>query len=79
MNYFASMIRETPGTRKAKASRKRRKRPIRFPGIVAAAQALGVSRVHLYLVLSGRRKSARLLERYEEWKDQTQPQGDPES
>lgn len=42
----------------------------RFQGIVADAKALGVSRVHLYLVLDGRRQSARLLARYNELKTQ---------
>ncbi|MFA6962424.1 MAG: hypothetical protein WC205_16840 [Opitutaceae bacterium] len=38
--------------------------PAKFPGIVGAAHALGVNRTHLYLVLSGKRTSARLLKRY---------------
>lgn len=37
---------------------------IRFPGIVAAARTLKVSRIHLYLVLTGQRTSHRLLKRY---------------
>jgi hypothetical protein len=37
----------------------------RFRGLLRAAEALGVHRNHLYLVLSGRRKSRRLLARYE--------------
>lgn len=36
----------------------------RFPGLIADAEALGVHRTHLYLVLSGQRTSASLLRRY---------------
>lgn len=36
----------------------------RFPGICRHAKALGVHRIHLYLVLSGGRRSASLLRRY---------------
>lgn len=32
----------------------------RFPGIVARARALGVSRIHLYYVLTGERRSPRI-------------------
>ncbi|MBP8257099.1 MAG: hypothetical protein KAX37_07210 [Opitutaceae bacterium] len=38
---------------------------VRFPGIVADAKRLKVSRIHLYLVLTGRRTSHRLLKRYD--------------
>jgi hypothetical protein len=38
--------------------------PIRFPGITADARRLKVTRIHLYLVLSGQRTSHRLLKRY---------------
>ena len=38
--------------------------PPRFPGIVESARALGVSRDHLFKVLTGKRSSASLLERY---------------
>lgn len=37
----------------------------RFPGIVEDAQALGVTRTHLFLVLTGKRPSARLKAAYE--------------
>lgn len=37
---------------------------VRFPGIVSDAAALGVSRIHLYLVLTGERRSRSLLTRY---------------
>jgi hypothetical protein len=40
-----------------------RMRP-RFPGIVADARALGVSRDHLWRVLVGDRQSLSLLKRY---------------
>lgn len=36
----------------------------RFAGLVADAKRLGVHRNHLYLVLSGRRQSRRLMARY---------------
>ena len=35
-----------------------------FPGIIKDAAALEVHRIHLYLVLSGKRQSHRLLARY---------------
>lgn len=38
-------------------------RRIRFPGIVKHAETLGVSRIHLYYVLTGVRRSPR-IERY---------------
>jgi hypothetical protein len=41
----------------------------RFPGITADARALGVTRVHLYLVLRGDRPSPGLLRRYKELKE----------
>ncbi len=40
------------------------KRTTRFPGIVEDAKALGVNRIHLWLVLTGRRQSTRLMVRY---------------
>jgi hypothetical protein len=40
------------------------KRNVRFPGICAAAKALGVTREHLYRVLTGERHSASLSRRY---------------
>ena len=48
----------------------KRKKPTRaksVKGIVAAAQALGVTRQHLVAVLKGRRISGRLLARYCAW------------
>lgn len=36
----------------------------RFPDIVAQARDLGVSRTHLYLVLTGARQSRRLMAAY---------------
>ena len=38
----------------------------RFPGIKRHAQKLGVSRVHLFLVLTGKRTSESLRQRYNE-------------
>ena len=38
----------------------------KFFGICAAAEALGVHRIHLYLVLSGKRESRSLLRRYQQ-------------
>lgn len=43
----------------------RRKKIIRFPGICRHAEELGVTRIHLYLVLSGQRPSRRLMSRYQ--------------
>lgn len=39
---------------------------VKYPNICADAEALGCSRVHLYLVLSGRRSSRSLRRRYAE-------------
>lgn len=47
----------------------------RFPGIVQDAKALGVSRVHLWLVLTGKRESAALKARYEVLKSRQRPGG----
>lgn len=44
----------------------------RFPGIVADAKTLSVSRIHLYLVLTGQRTSHRLLADYRRLKHQQQ-------
>lgn len=38
---------------------------VKYTGIVADAAALGVHRIHLYLVLSGKRESRSLLRRYQ--------------
>ena len=37
-----------------------KKRRVRFPGIVGHARSLGVSRIHLYFVLTGARRSPRV-------------------
>ena len=58
------MQRGTPTT----SSIKRPKRQIRFPGLCTAAFDLDVHRNHLYLVLSGKRVSKRLMARWNEWK-----------
>jgi hypothetical protein len=39
---------------------------VKYPGIGAAAQVLGVSRFHLWSVVEGRRQSRRLLRRYQD-------------
>lgn len=39
----------------------------RFPGITIAAADLGVTRVHLWAVLSGKRESKPLLARWKAW------------
>jgi hypothetical protein len=49
---------------KPRFPKKGTRKPERFPGIIDAARRLGVSRVHLYLVLSGRRESRSLTLRY---------------
>lgn len=41
-------------------------RKFRYRGICKAAVSLGVTRVHLYLVLTGQRESKSLLDRYEQ-------------
>lgn len=38
--------------------------PAKYPGITNDAQALGVSRSHLYQVLAGKRPSKRLMRLY---------------
>jgi hypothetical protein len=43
---------------------KGRNKRTRFPGICEDAKALGVSRSHLYFVLTGQRKSPRIEEYY---------------
>jgi len=55
--------------RDTKASLKKPLRQVRFPGLMTAAQTLGVHRNHLYLVLSGKRTSHSLLRRYNAWKE----------
>lgn len=57
------MLRETRANAKGKARRR-----VRFAGIGKAAETLEVSRIHLYLVLSGKRTSHRLLARYQQLK-----------
>jgi 16S rRNA U1498 N3-methylase RsmE len=50
-----------------KSSKKRG--PTRYPGIVRHASQLGVSRIHLWYVLTGQRDSKPLLRRYHELKE----------
>jgi hypothetical protein len=47
---------------------KLKSKPLRFPGICAAAKELQVERTHLYRVLSGQRESRRLKEAYRKLK-----------
>jgi hypothetical protein len=44
---------------------------VRFPNIVRDAEILGVHRVYLYLVLSGKAKSHRLTAKYSALKEQS--------
>ena len=53
-----TMLRETSHKVKQKT------RKVVHRGIVSAAARLGVHRIHLYLVLSGKRRSNALLARY---------------
>ena len=46
--------------------RVRRKRRVVYPNISRHADELGCRREHLWMVLTGRRKSRRLLARYQE-------------
>jgi hypothetical protein len=46
-------------------SQESKKRTVRFPGIVADAKALGVTRQTLWRVLTGEWQSRSLLRRYE--------------
>ncbi len=53
-------------SRRARAATTRKPSPLtRFAGIGADAKALKVSRVHLYLVLSGKRPSPELIKDYQ--------------
>jgi hypothetical protein len=42
----------------------KRTRPLRFPGIGLYSRKLGVTREHLFMVLTGKRTSTRLMRRY---------------
>jgi hypothetical protein len=61
------MLLETKAPRNKKR-RVSRRGATRFPGLLDAAKALGVHRNHLYLVLSGRRVSRSLTQRYADLK-----------
>jgi len=58
------MLRKQPSKEKTKRG------PTKYPGIVRTAEELGVTRVHLWLVLTGRRESQPLLARYSAHQDQ---------
>lgn len=66
------MLRVTPKLAKQKAppAKSRTSSKVRYHGIVADARSLGVSRVHLWFVLSGRRRSLSLLRNYHALKRQ---------
>ena len=49
---------------KTTVKRKRKQSGWRFRGITRDAERLGVTRVHLYLVLAGKRASRSLMQRY---------------
>lgn len=53
---------------KIKRKHKRPATPVRFPGITEDAKNLGVTRPHLWMVLTGARVSAKLTRRYRELK-----------
>lgn len=61
------MIRDTYIRTRKKGSKLGR-HVTRFPGIVQDAELLGVTRTHLYLVLTGQRGSASLMQRYRKLK-----------
>ena len=62
MQNLFQMLRKQPAQCKQKARR------VKYRGIVADAEALNVSRIHLWFVLEGRRESELLLKRYRELK-----------
>ncbi len=53
-------------TTKTKRNQKKPHPKVRFPGITEDAAALGVTRPHLWMVLTGARVSKRLTTRYRE-------------
>lgn len=63
--YSVSMVDTVTCKRGKKQANKRR---IRFPGITQAARDLGVTRTHLYYVLTGDRKSPTLLKQWRRWR-----------
>lgn len=62
------MLRDAQATRKRKGRSQKSRRVVRFPGLLNDAEALGVHRNHLYLVLTGRRISVSLTQRYHQLK-----------
>jgi hypothetical protein len=62
------MLPMKPATRKQsrQTTAHRARGETRFPGIKRHAEALGISRPHLFMVLTGKRESARLITRYRE-------------
>jgi len=60
--------------RRNKNSGQRKKtRVVRWPGLCKAAADLGYNRTHLYLVLTGQRRSLRTTRRFEEWQKGNRP------
>jgi molybdenum-dependent DNA-binding transcriptional regulator ModE len=54
---------------------KRQSGRIKYPGISEHAKQLGVSRLHLWMVLQGRRESRRLMHRYRKLAEDLNAQG----
>lgn len=48
-----------------KSKSEKPRRAVRFKGICAQAEELGVDRIHLWKVITGRRESRSLLARYQ--------------
>jgi hypothetical protein len=67
--FFRYQKRQTMNASKSKRNPKRTARPnVRFPGITEDSKSLGVTRPHLWMVLTGSRVSAKLTRRYRELK-----------
>ncbi len=70
---IARFVATEPGPRPdASEPAQKSKRFIRFPGICHAAKELGVSRIHLWFLLTGQRTSPGLLRRYQALKGAAQ-------
>ncbi len=62
LGYSSAMIR-----RNKRRGQQKRTRVVRWPGLCQAAKDLGYHRTHLYLVLTGQRRSLRTMRRFQEW------------
>ena len=60
LTAFTKVHKMRPMDKLPKPTEAKKKRAVRFPGIVAHARALGVTRVHLWFVLTGERRSPRI-------------------